>query len=637
MTDRVLKFSLASSKLCNKVFDFNIKVFNGSVTKATSEIAKNFTSKSKTRGKQKGFGFRHILHQGRLIRKEFTTDEVKFKTDGVNSKTSINKMKIRFGTRPQKYKKAPEPALIFYDKNRRFLPNDAEVEKAVVIDGCFDTNKVILERTAIPSVLKAESLELPNESNLKTLKKAIKATIRKLKIEQIGSPRFIDCLNCKFNKTTKAGFTSEHILGHKTKESSALDSVSAAERIWSNLNIKAFDVKKKLKNNPELDLLDELVTEFINNQVPGSGLYEIGARAKRDFTYEEDELASSRAVHMPEFHNEIVMAPWIDNITRLIKNSRKGPVYIGNSISDFVRYEKDIESHKSFLEGDWKRFDSTLYARICIIAIGILRLYYPKSDVRADAFFLFIVKNLIVKDYYKPGGKVIRMIHGLPSGTKSTNLLGSIINLLCLNFCIEKFNSKKFSFAVGGDDFVIFCKETLSVDQIEEIKLRSKELGMEFKFLDVKEKNSKNLDEMPYFYKYTVRCGKPYVKPSDLIMRVLVPWNKDYKNSLQFLKFLEDQFPLLGYPNASHLPFYSLYCNLHRRVYKGVRICIGQIYETHRLMFEKYSGKIYTKTISEPKVEIYTFLGSRKSFKLSENSKILLGYFGDSYSHTIKF
>src|SRR5688500_13464265 len=152
---------------------------------------------------------------------------------------------------------------------------------------------------------------------------------------------------------------------------------------------------------------------------------------------------------------------WHLVITSTIKYNRSGPIYINNSIADYVRYEKDMRNANFFLEGDWKRFDSTLYARICMTALSILRLYYHKDDIRADAFILFMIDRLIVKDYYTPGGKLIRMVHGLPSGTKCTSLLGSIINLLCLNYCLEKVNTKNFYFAVGGDDFVIFSRINL--------------------------------------------------------------------------------------------------------------------------------------------------------------------------------
>lgn len=639
MTNAVIDFSLKSSGLCEHLFSSSIKVYDNPAQKGSTEIAKQFASVKSDKERKETFGFRYVIRNGRLSRKKVSGEEKLFKTDGVNSKTSKNKMKIRIGSRPQKYKKPPEPAMCFFNENRQlFLENEVDLDNAVIIDGCFDTNRVILERTAIPEVSNPECTELPNEQNLNQLKKAIKATIRKLQIEVLGSPSFADCLNCKFNKSTKPGFTSEHVLMNKTKEQSGDDSLLAAYEIWNNIEAKVRKVSKQLKKEKEnTDKISALVDIFKKYPVPGSSFYEIGARSKREIEYEQDSLASSRAVHMPEFHNEIVMAPWVDGVTRHIKNKRSGPVYIGNSIADFIRYEKDMKRGQMYLEGDWKRFDSTLYARICIVAISILRLFYPLQDLRADAFFLFIIQKLIIKDYYIPGGRVIRMLHGLPSGTKSTNLLGSIINLLCLNFCIQEQNFRKFSFAVGGDDFVIFCKEYLKEDAVEEIKLRSQVLGMEFKFLDMKFKDAEKLSDLPYFYKYTVRNGKPYLKPASVLERVFIPWNKTYSNSLAYLKFLEDQFPQLGYPNCGLLPFYSIYCNMCRRVYKNSNYTVGKIFEMHRNLFEKYSGKIYNKSLNNSNDEIFTFLKFANLGSMTKRARILLGRFSKMESYEIKF
>lgn len=44
-------------------------------------------------------------------------------------------------------------------------------------------------------------------------------------------------------------------------------------------------------------------------------IYTIGARNKRDYSYEDGETASSRIVHMPEFHAELTSSVWTDAIT----------------------------------------------------------------------------------------------------------------------------------------------------------------------------------------------------------------------------------------------------------------------------------------------------------------------------------
>lgn len=605
---------------------------------AGSENSKKLGLSPSDKGREDTFGFRYVLKDGRMLRKKVGKDEKNFLTDGKNSFTSVNKAKIRIGTRPQQYKKAPEPASTFFNYNRSlFESNEVDLDKAVVVSGCFDTNRVTLQRTAIPECDEWDATSIPTKESIAPLKKAIKATVRKMRIEILNSPRFDDVLNCKFNENTKPGFTADNVLRKRRKKDAISDSIVAANRIWYNIESIANKAKKKLRKDDSLESVELIVNAFIENPPPGTNIYDVGARGKRDVTYEDGEFASSRAVHMPEFHNEIVMAPWIDSITSLIKSTRRGPIYIGNSIADYVRYEKDLQKGKSFLEGDWKRFDSTLYCRVCMIAISIMRLYYPENDVRADAFFVFMMERLVVKDYYFPGGRIVRMIHGLPSGTKCTSLLGSIINLLCLNYCIEKFNPKNFFFAVGGDDFVVICSKSITNFDIERIIERSTSLGMVFKFLKEKFLDAENLRDMPYFYKYTVRNGLPYVNTSDILERVFIPWNKNYGSSLKYLNFLEDQFPQLGYPNASLLPFYSIYVNVFRRVHKKTKITVGSVYAMHFKLFEKYTSKLYFKSLSDKKDEIFTFLKNTDYSKLNMNSKVLLGYLPKSKTYSIFF
>lgn len=614
-------------------------MFNTIKSNSVNNLSKALKFKTSDKSNTSGKSYSYILRNGRLCRMSSGADTKIFKTDGINSFIAKRKSKIRIGSRPQNYRKAPEPALAFYNSNKPILDSfEVDVNKAVIIDGCFDTNKVTLQRTAIPDVDNKDVLDFPDSFKIRQLRKSIKATIRKIGIEKLFCPTFNESGNCKFNKDTKPGFSCEYILNYKDKGKASRVAYETARVIWNNIEKKANKVRKNQSKHLNFnDRLNELKEEFLNNPVPGKGFYDVGARAKREHIYEENELGTSRAIHMPEFHNEIVMAPWIDNITLHIKNKRNGPIYIGNSISDFVRFERDLKRNNYFAEGDWRRFDSTLYLRICIVAISILRCFYDINDVRADAFFFFIAERICLKDYYLPGGRIVRMIHGLPSGTKCTNLLGSIINLLCLNYCIEPFNSKKFSFAVGGDDFVILSSESITDERINIIKDRSKDLGMEFKFLDRKFKETEFLNDLPYFYKYSVRDGLPYLKPSDMYWRIFVPWNKSYNNSLKYFKFLDEQIPLLGYPNASHLIFYSLYVNMHRRVHRESNMTIKRVYKIHLNLFNKYSDKIFFKSRNIDEYEINSLISSSKSEFDIKDVKILLGWYNKDVSTFFEF
>ena len=57
---------------------------------------------------------------------------------------------------------------------------------------------------------------------------------------------------------------------------------------------------------------------------------------------------------------------------------------------------------------------------------------------------------------------MIRAFHGLPSGVKCTNLIGSVINLLAQDFCCSNNNNKDKNYIAGGDDFVVGCKKVFN-------------------------------------------------------------------------------------------------------------------------------------------------------------------------------
>ena len=296
-------------------------------------------------------------------------------------------------------------------------------------------------------------------------------------------------------------------------------------------------------------------------------MYSIGARNKRDYDYEEFEVAASRVVHMPEFHVELVTGAWIDPITEFFKNKCSGPVYIGNSIVKFERFAKALEDSTVCLKGDWKRFDSTLYITIILCALAILRCFYDLEDAEIDRQFLAIFDSVSIKDYYLPGGRVFRCSHGLPSGVKCTNLLGTIINLLALDYCVDDFN-----FVAGGDDFVIVAKSKLETDIdsfINHFSQRSEKLGMKLKILELKFSNSTNIHELPSFYKYVVKYGIPMIPVAAMLERVFMPWNKMYTDPNHILKFLQDLMPSLGAPATHLVPFYLFLLRMLNKTLNG--------------------------------------------------------------------
>jgi hypothetical protein len=472
-----------------------------------------------------------------------------------------------------------------------FQNYEIDIDKNVIINGCFDTNKHTLQKSAVSEDVCYEMSKLPTYEQFKSHKKAIMTVVRKMKIETIGCPRFEDCLMSHFKVDSQPGFTQFMINKNKTKKSAFRTSSRAARVIFNKLD----DIARTKRS--------KLTSEFIKNKPKSKGLYTIGARNKRDYSYENFELGASRAVHMPEFHNEISTSAWIDMINDSIKARSRGPIYIGNSITTFERFEKDMLNNSNFLEGDWRKYDSTYRVLGIIICACITRLFYPLYSKRADVHFYWIFYLHLVKDYYMPGGNVIRILNGLPSGTKCTSIWNSVYNLFALLTCCKEMNYKKLDFAVGGDDFVVFSKDKINEYEVDIVNKNSEKIGMEFKFIELKCCKYTEISTYPYFYKYSVRNGLPIISPKILLERLFCPFNKNIKTQIDYLDFLNAQIPALGYPSSTHLIFYSIYKNTYNRVYSGYEhfkpMTIGQVFKLHLDSFRTYRYSYKRRTSLE--------------------------------------
>lgn len=495
---------------------------------------------------------------------------------------------IRNATRKQKYKKPPLHANIEYAINKDiFDAFECDVERAVVIDGCYRSNKYTLIRQLTPENLDGTHYKHPDCETLSKFDETIKAVIRKLSCyDMLETCAFEDVLNCEFTGEKKAGYRYEEEYGLNTKESAVTIAYSLAKKRWNYVS----------------QFLSKKDSSFERKKIY-PGYYVIGARSKRDATYENGEVPNSRVVHMPEFHCEMTSAPWCDSITEEIKEKRKGPVYIGNSILDWRRLDKDMRDSQYVIEGDWKRFDSTLYIQMITMVVAIMRTFFPLNSDYIDRHFMLLYDSLAFKDYHLVGGRFIRAFHGLPSGVKATSLINSFANLIALNYCVGPKNSKSFNFIVGGDDFLIsrrrdkFGNCVLGDELLSEIEQRSSELGMQFKFLKLKYYNSDEIEDCPTFYKYTIYKGKPVVPTSSVLERCYMPWNKTYNSKKKYLKFLRDVQPSLGTPMSHLLLFFKTLIHL-TYLNTGLRLTYAEVIKSHmRLTEGMFNRKIYSDYI----------------------------------------
>lgn len=489
------------------------------------------------------------------------------RTDNYNS-YFLGKSKIRNSTRAQIFRKPSwRCSLIYASFKKHFDLFGVDVDKCVIIEGCYSSNMHTLQRTMTFDKNLSYN-KYPNSYNIGKFDNAVRAMFRKFKMYGVlPTQSFDDVYETEIGLNKKPGYRFEECFRMLTKGEALPYAIKIAKKRW--------------------DYLEGTKPEDIEHTKLHKGVYTIGARNKRDYSYDDGELAVSRAVHMPELHVELTSAPWCDAFIERIKKVAKGPLYLGNSFLQWDRLKNDIKDSSYVIEGDFKRFDSTLYLAAITCATAIMRCMFDLDDIKVDSHFIGQYDSLSIKDYYVVGGNVYRLYHGLPSGVKSTSILGSIICMLSLLFCCGKYNSKKFNFIIGGDDFLIVCNANIIKEKlIDSLSERVSLLGMLFKFLDVKYFKSNDVRDLPVFFKYTVYKDKPIIPTSALLERAFMPWNKKYKTDADLLKFLWDIMPSTAYPMSHHYLYYIFLQYMHKSV-TGRFLKLSKIYKIHLNLYKR--------------------------------------------------
>jgi hypothetical protein len=454
-----------------------------------------------------------------------------------NEKTSwhIGKFPARVGSRPNTFA-YPDPRVQSYFKSQnRILSHFGlkDPNNYLQVGGTFDTNFHTFQRQS------DNCKDLPPftfERFSKVWKPILRECLPKLDLIELIPPEESDIDKVGLAPETYSGLRWEKFEKMRTKGQAATHAKEVAKEFFQKM-------KKKV--------------------VLSESLWSIGGRESReDDSLTEDKEVTSRGVHMPEVHEEILNFLWSRPIEKFFFDKGSGPIYLGHKFvhGGWRRLRKDLSKAVEVLEGDWKKFDSSLSEELMVIAIAIIRSVYPEEPW-IDRNFIRIASQMIFKNYVTPGGYIIKIGSGMPSGSALTAVANSIVNFLILNrICFEHLglNSADYKMAIAGDDFlVMFLKDTGFLgrsdwyESVSEFALKN--IGTELK------PNAKwtvprpeSIMDSPSFFKTVLWEGLPTIRPDHLYERLLSP------NSMISKKWTAENF-FLSFFDCPPAPFTHLY------------------------------------------------------------------------------
>lgn len=137
-----------------------------------------------------------------------------FTVDGENYFFHKRKSNVRISTRSQRFSKPPEVSTdFFFEFNEIF--EEFNLDKHVITDGCFDTNKHTLQDQI--SCRNFTGSVAPDLNSLSILKKAVNDSIRKMKIQELGNVNISMISDFDFDLSTSPGFRFEHYFNARNK------------------------------------------------------------------------------------------------------------------------------------------------------------------------------------------------------------------------------------------------------------------------------------------------------------------------------------------------------------------------------------------------------------------------------------
>lgn len=180
-----------------------------------------------------------------------------------------------------------------------------------------------------------------------------------------------------------------------------------------------------------------------------------GGREKRQERTLGDEV-KSRLVQAPEDALARLEGVVAQPLTKMVMEVC-GELHVGFSLAH-GRYRELVDrmaecEHVKAL--DWSSYDACLPWTAVIVSFSVLRACYPAS-VHTDRVFAYLASAWRRRVVIAPGGDVVCLIRGVPSGSGFTSLIGSVANWLVNRTVVMRLRgpkvAKSLALAICGDD-----------------------------------------------------------------------------------------------------------------------------------------------------------------------------------------
>jgi len=152
---------------------------------------------------------------------------------------------------------------------------------------------------------------------------------------------------------------------------------------------------------------------------------------------------------------------------------------------------------------DWSSFDSNMPAQIISLVFKLLRRFFTEVD---EESWDNIVRYFIFTPMLMPNGKVyVGKNHGIPSGSYFTNIVGSLANLLLMEYLSVVCKFQLNNLLVHGDDSIVASSKELPLREMGLVS--SEHFGM---ILHPDKQRYTKKDHTLEFLSHMWQGGRPY-------------------------------------------------------------------------------------------------------------------------------